>query len=227
MEKLEKESADEWYIFPIFPQFSYATSGLIAQFFSKTLDQSLVNKFFWTKSYGSHNSFVSLQQKLISDLLKKNNLQERDIFLIFAAHGIPNHFLQNGDFYESECQTSAKAILKAFPYALGKLGFYNFYFEKDNNNLLDICKNIKTFAKDRKNALLVPISSCLEFSKTTSEIEDNLCKVLKSQGINSFKTSSLGLNLDWVRSILNIIEEKNCVSNHMLTNAPAGLLNVD
>ena len=74
LKKIEASEAHEIRVLPLFPQFSYATTGSIARFLSKNLSLKTLHKLRWIKSYPSHPSFIASYQKKIHQLLVKENL---------------------------------------------------------------------------------------------------------------------------------------------------------
>jgi ferrochelatase len=52
--QVENLKVDRIRLFPLFPQFTYATTGSAARFFEKHLSKKTVAKFRWVKSYPTH-----------------------------------------------------------------------------------------------------------------------------------------------------------------------------
>ena len=91
---------DEIYVFPLFPQFTYATTGSISKWFKKYLPDDVVRKMRWIKSYAAHPSFIKTYQKSIRSFLVQNQLSDENTILLFSAHGIPQKFVDEGDVYQ-------------------------------------------------------------------------------------------------------------------------------
>ncbi len=215
-ENIEKCNADEFYIFPFFPQFSYATTGIIASYFEKTVKTNLLKKFLWIKSYCSSKPYIYTYHKLLKDFIDCNNLYEKETIFLFTAHSIPENLINDGDVYDIECLTSFQNILKNFPYIVGRIGFHPFFFENNlKPTVKDICTDIKYIAKDRKNIIFIPFSSSLEYPKSLKEIE-LLFPMIEKQELKPFLAPSINFHPNWIKSILEIIEEKNFVNNQML-----------
>ncbi len=126
-QEIRNANADEYILLPSFPQFSYAHAGQIARFFAANLKKELLHRFRWIKSFVAHPAFVEGYQKIIRESLKKNAIKEEEAILLFSCMGIDPNYLENGDLYQGECEISFKEILKAFPFALGKLSYQNPY----------------------------------------------------------------------------------------------------
>jgi protoporphyrin/coproporphyrin ferrochelatase len=218
-DSLRECRADEYYLLPSFPQFSYAFTGQIAQFFSNHLKKEIVNRFRWIKSFAAHPAFVQTYQKLIQDALKKNHIKEEECILLFSCPGIDKKYLENGDLYESECEISFKEILKAFPFALGKLSFQNYYEIRTSPlfpSTYDSCLEIETWKEKRKKILLIPMGFLVESLATLYEMDQLYLPLLKKNGMEAYRISTLSSHPEWGRNSLDLFKEKNFVNNQML-----------
>ena len=121
--QIKESASDEFIVFPLFPQFSFATTGSIARFFEESLDENVLSRMRWIKSYPTHTGYVSAMQTVIAEYLKKEGLEEKDVVLFFSAHGLPQEFVDEGDPYERECHQTFDAIRKGFPSAHSLIAF--------------------------------------------------------------------------------------------------------
>lgn len=85
------------FILPMYPQFSYSTTGSIARFFLDRLSSSVTQKMQWIKSYATHPPYIEAMKSCIQDFLRLHHLSEEKIFLFFSAHGLPQQFVEQGD----------------------------------------------------------------------------------------------------------------------------------
>jgi len=76
LKAIEQVQADEIRVLPLFPQFSYATTGSIARFLGTNLCCKTINRLRWIKSYAAHPAFVQSYQMRIAEFLKKQGLAE-------------------------------------------------------------------------------------------------------------------------------------------------------
>src|SRR3990167_10329988 len=92
---------------------------------------------------------TSLHKRKISEFLKQHLILEKDLFLIFSAHGVPVSFIEKGDIYESECIRSFQKLKECFPLAQSIL-CYQSKFGKEKwiePSTEDVCAHLST---DRK-----------------------------------------------------------------------------
>lgn len=205
---------DEIVVFPLFPQFCYATTGSVARFFSENLKNK--NQLRWVKSYPAHKAFIQSYQKRIARFLMEQNLHEKGTLLLFSAHGVPEVFVNEGDVYQKECIDSVKEVMKHFssPWQLsyqskfGKGEWLKPYTE-------DVAKNIKKWSQGKENIVFVPISFTSDHIETLYEIETYV-QMARKEGVNAWRCPALNTEDYWVDGIVEILGEKNFCGNEML-----------
>ncbi|NGX29595.1 MAG: Ferrochelatase [Candidatus Anoxychlamydiales bacterium] len=197
---IQRENADRYYVFPMYPQYNLEMNK-IANFFSLNLYDDIVEKFFWIKSYGQHPIFAKALQKTIKTVLKKNNLDEKDTFFLFLAKSPINY----SPLYYFESEITCQNTVKAFPYVEGILHFFS-------DDIHDF--KIKE-VKKRKNVIIIPITSLTDDYQTKEKLND-FKSYLEKQKNHVFITKTLNQSSYFIRSIFDIIDEKNFVSNEML-----------
>ncbi len=205
-EKIKKTPVDYWYIFPLYAQFSFSTTGSIADFFSKNLDEDILHKFLWIKSISSNMDYIKYLQKCIKKTLKEKKIEEKDTIFLFFTY--QNDLIYPMDLHVIESEISISKIIKVFPYAYGALSFYDFYFDPQNDfeKKLEKLKSI-----NRKNILCIPLNFF-----DTIKAENQLSKIIEKQNKKIYICNALNNDPLWIKSIFEIIEEKNFVTNNML-----------
>lgn len=218
LEELKTIEAEEILVFPLFPQFTYATSGSIARFFLENLPQALTNKMQWIYSYATHPSYIEAMEMRIRSYLENQNLLEEDVTLLFSAHGVPENFILTGDIYQKECIASFEAIKRHFPKASSIL-CYQSQFGKGKwlkPSTETTCKEINA-RTDRKHIVVVPLSFTSDHIETLVEIEKQYLPILVEQGKNAYRCPALNHEPYWQRAICDILRNPSSkLSNHML-----------
>ncbi|MES2121884.1 MAG: ferrochelatase, partial [Chlamydiota bacterium] len=115
------EHCDEIRVFPLFPQFSYTTTGSIARWFKDHLPKTVTNKMHWIKSYPDDPLYLKAFATVIAECLDANSFLEEETVLLFSAHGLPQRYINNGDVYERECKLTAQKLSAHFPRAVSEL----------------------------------------------------------------------------------------------------------
>ncbi len=209
LEELKVLECSQLIVFPCFPQFTYATTGSIARFFTDHLPQKVVQKMFWVKSYPSHPAFVQLMQKMIREFLEIKNLKEEETFLLFSAHGVPKVFIETGDSYQFECQSSFDAVMKGLP-SLKALLCYQSKFGRGEwirPYTSDVVSDITQYIEDRKACLFVPISFTSDHIETLFEVEDEYMPVIKEQGFPVYRLPAFNRDPAWIEAITQIMAD--------------------
>jgi len=199
IKSIKEEKKDKYYIFPFFPQTASQLS-LIAKFFSDNLESEKTDNFFWVKPYHLNGYFIRSIQKNINDIFKKNKLDQKETMFLYIAN---NDYIS--PLYLIECQTTCQKIIKAYQFVDGML----YYYPSNLQVLNDLEKNL------RKNIIIIPISTIITDIELSKNLE-NLKNFLESQKKRVFYSKPLNESEFFIRSIVDIIEEKNFISNNML-----------
>lgn len=218
IEKIEKTESAEIRVLPLFPQFTYATTGSIARFFSENLSLTTQKKLRWIKSYADHPKFIASFQKKISDFLIANDLKEEETALLFSAHGIPKKFVLEGDPYQIECELSYQAIMKGFPLALGRLCYQSKFGPGEwlRPYTIDMSENVRNWHEDRKNIVFVPLSFTSDHIETLFEVENQYLPPIREQNLKAYRCPALNLESYWIDSLKDLFNEKNLFLNESL-----------
>ena len=215
---VKQSEVDEWIVFPLFPQFSYSTTGSIARFFEKNLPKETILRMRWIKSYPGHPAFVECYQKKIKERMAKFHLKEEKTALLFSAHGLPLSFIEEGDLYQDECERSYGKILSAFPLALGKLSFQSKFGPEQwlRPYTEDVCKDFESWSKGRDSVIFIPLSFTSDHIETLFEIEQLYLPIIKEKGIKAFRCDALNHDEKWMEGIIDIIKDSERTNTKML-----------
>lgn len=218
VEAIRNLECDEIRVFPMFPQFTYATTGSVARWFQDHLSKKQLKKIRWIKSYAAHPAFVHAHQMQIRDFLQKNGLREEESYILFSAHGVPQKFVDTGDIYEEECRASFAHIIEGFPKLLGSLCFQSRFGKAEwlKPYTITVSENIKNIHQGRPHIIFLPISFTSDHIETLCEIEKEYMSVIRTEGLQVYRIPSLNLYPEWLKAIQIIMREPNLCSNQML-----------
>jgi protoporphyrin/coproporphyrin ferrochelatase len=183
----------ELTVLPLFPQFSYATTGSIAR-------KLLPFPLRWIKSYPTHPAFIRAYQNQIRKCMK----EEENTLLLFSAHGLPAKATQEGDPYQSECEASFHAVMEAFPKAKGILAYQSKFGKGEwlRPYTNEVCEKIGTF--NRKIVIVVPISFTSDHIETLFEIEKLYLPLIRAQHCEAIRCPALNLEEEWIDALVQI-----------------------
>lgn len=218
LQLVKQTDADEWIIFPLFPQFSYATTGSIARFFENHLPKETTLKMRWIKSYSGHPAFAKCYQKKIKELMTKHHLKEEKTVLLFSAHGLPQTFIEEGDLYLDECERSYRKILNAFPLAMGKLSFQSKFGPGEwlRPSTYDVCTDFENSSEERETVIFIPLSFTSDHLEILFEVERLYLPIIEEKGIKAIRCDALNQDEKWVEGIVEIIKESDRTNTKML-----------
>ena len=216
--QVSKITTDEIIVFPMFPQFSYATTGSIARWFEKQLPKDIVSRLRWVRSYSEDASFTGAYAELIKETIASKDVEEKDCCLLFSAHGIPKDFVDKGDLYKDECYKSFNGVRKHFPESHSVLAFQSLFGKGEwiRPYTTDIVQNIKEHADGRKHVFVVPIAFTSDHIETLCEIENDYLPPIRSAGLMAYRVPALNRRSGWVGSIPEIIKESTNISNNQM-----------
>ena len=221
IEKLSNLECDEICVFPMFPQFTYATTGSTALFFHKNLPRFIVEKMRWVKSYPAHPAYIQASVNVMSAFLSSTGLLEEETLFLFSAHGLPQSFIEKGDLYEYECRASFDSIMKSFPRAKGLLCYQSKFGPGEwiRPYTIDVCNAIEQYNEGRKYCVFVPISFTSDHVETLVEVEEQYMPVIAQKGLHPFRVPALNRQPEWIDAIVQILNDCSPCTTSMLIRA--------
>jgi ferrochelatase len=218
LKAIEQIQADDIRVLPLFPQFSYATTGSVARFLGTNLCCKTINRLRWIKSYAAHPAFIQSYQLRITQFLKEKELTEEETILLFSAHGLPQSFICTGDLYEAECELSYRHVLKGFPKALGRLCFQSKFGPGEwlRPYTDEACEAILDWNCGRKQIVIVPLSFTSDHIETLFEIEQLYLPILRKKNLIAHRCPALNLEPYWIDHLAQIAKDESWTSTQML-----------
>jgi ferrochelatase len=215
---LEEAKANYIQVLPLFPQFSYATTGSIARFLAQNLCCKTQNRLRWIKSYAAHPAFIESYQRRLKDFLEQKQLSAKDTVLLFSAHGVPRSFICTGDIYQAECELSFQHIMKAFPHFTSRLSYQSKFGKGEwiRPYTDETCENISSWSQGKTNAVIVPLTFTSDHIETLFEIEQLYLPILQKNGLKAYRCPALNLESYWIDALAQITEEPHWSSTQML-----------
>lgn len=210
--------SDEILVFPLFPQFSYATTGSIARFFEKNLEGGVTRKLRWIKSYAEHPAYIKAMQCCIRDFLNEKQLREEEVVLLFSAHGLPKTFVDTGDIYQKECVASFLAIAEAFSHATVNLSYQSKFGRGEwiRPYTDEVCEDVLSWNQGKKHVVFIPLSFTSDHIETLFEIEELYLPIIRKEGLNAYRCPALNRRRDWLEAIPQILNTSPLSANHEL-----------
>lgn len=214
--EVENHRGDKLLVVPLFPQFSFATTGSIARFFETNLCGRTLEKLEWIPSFEAQESFISAYVKNIRNKIKEHNLLEQDVCLFYSFHGVPRKFICFNDPYEKHCKASFEAIKAYFPSSDHIMAFQSKFGKGEwlRPYTIDLVEgDLKWLHK--KHVLFVPLSFTSDHIETLFEVEYEYKKVLEEKGISAFRVEAISQDFSWVKELIesnpSLVSTSMCV----------------
>ncbi len=215
---LEALDVDEFLVFPMFPQFSYSTSGSIAKWFDHKLPKKTKTKIFWLKSYPSASAYIDLYCNRIDHFLKEKKLNQGSLILLFSAHGLPARFVIDGDPYQRECERSFEAISSFFPEAQSLLCYQSKFGPGEwlKPYTSDMCLRIDEWAQHKKHVVFIPLAFTSDHIETLHEVETEYMPMVRNKGFEAYRLPAFNHGEDWIDAIEKLLQNPEVLNNQML-----------
>jgi protoporphyrin/coproporphyrin ferrochelatase len=216
---LIEQTSQDLTVLPLFPQFSYTTTGSIAAFFSQHLSSQRLRSLRWIKSYPTDPAFLYAHEHIMRAFLAQHRLEEEKSFFLFSAHGIPQSFVEEGDPYPYECQQTAHALLHQFPRASGLLSYQSQFGPEEWTRpyTKEVCQEIRHWCPDRSTIIIIPLSFTSDHLETLFEIEQLYLPLIIQQGLTALRCPALNLHPTWITALVQLLKRGCLCTNKMLT----------
>jgi protoporphyrin/coproporphyrin ferrochelatase len=212
-------------IFPLFAQFSCATTGSIATWFAKHLPSHSVKRMQWIRSYPAHKRYIAAFESRIRHFLEENQVEEARCILLFSAHGLPEEFIRTGDVYQKECELTFERLSSHFPKALSRL-CYQSQFGKQKwigPSTPDLCSTIDEWGVNCDTAVIVPLSFTSDHIETLFEVEKLYIPLIVAKGLRALRCPALNRDAEWISALAQLLCEEPTVSNQSLLRRGSSL----
>lgn len=227
IEFLLDQAVERIIIFPLFPQYSSATTGSVHQKVMEVLNKKkTIPSVSFISSYADHPALI----KAFSDIAKKYPLNKYDQFL-FSFHGLPERQILNSHpshcylkkvdccslkksknlyCYRAQCFATMQGIIHYLGLPLSKCS-YSFQSRLGKEPWLqpytqDVIQELPKTGK--KNVLVFCPSFVCDCLETISEIEKEYFKeFIQSGGETLQLVEGLNTHPSWIQAIANIVSE--------------------
>lgn len=228
LEKIRLAGVEQLLIFPLFPQYSSATTGSIIEECMDIVQQwTIIPEMTFISSFYGHPLFIEAWRQLSAPLL-----QQQPDHVLFSFHGLPESHILEGDVthkhclksdscclsenpiqgcYRAQCFKTAEKITEALSLDPSKCSI-SFQSRLGKAKWLEpyTIQYVKELAeKGVKNLLVFCPSFVADCLETTYEIQAEVKEeFLKSGGKSLVLVPSLNASQAWIEAVAGIIKEK-------------------
>jgi len=110
LENLKQKDITQLIIFPLYPQYSAATTASTFDEVAKALRTwRYIPRLSFISDYHDNENYIDALVNSIASFWRQRGRGEK---LLFSFHGLPKNSIQKGDPYYSQCQKTASLIIK-------------------------------------------------------------------------------------------------------------------
>ena len=211
-------AAEQVDVLPLFPQFSYSTTGSCARWLERHLAPALRSKLTWVQGYPDHTGFIEAYHQQIQRVLSTIPHTPEKTVLLFSAHGLPQRYVDEGDPYQKQCQRSVAAVAALYPGYTYELAFQSRYGPEEwlKPYTVDLAAELRTRYPQHDLVLVVPIAFTSDHLETLVEIEQQVLPLLQERGFRAQRVPSLQNCPEWPSMLVRILEESERSSTRSL-----------
>ncbi|MDR2400670.1 MAG: ferrochelatase [Deferribacteraceae bacterium] len=197
------------YLFPLYPQYCSATTGIAfkrfysaaAEFLSKEHSRRIVQ----INGYHNFPSFIETAADRIKYAARILEKPLSELHILFSAHGIPEKLVKKGDPYPqqiAECVHLIAEKVKPAGASVGfqsRVGFARWLKPSSHEAIAALA------AKGVKDAIIYPISFINDHIETLYDIDVDLISYADKLGVNAVRAPSFNSSDDFAEAAAEIM----------------------
>lgn len=202
---LRKTPLDELVLLPLYPQYSFATTG-------SSLKEW--NRFYRgdglplrvVKDFHNHPLYIDAVTEEIERSLGGFASGE-GIHLVFSAHGLPMSLIEKGDPYREQISETVRLVCERGGWPNPHVLCYQSRIGRQKWLEPSLTNTIRALAaRGVRRALVIPISFVTEHIETLYEIDIEARELAESLGIREFRMmASLGDSPTFIRALADLV----------------------
>jgi protoporphyrin/coproporphyrin ferrochelatase len=181
---LESAPFDELVLLPLYPQYSFATTGSSLKewnrLYKPTTPVKVIDHFF------DHPDYIAGIVARINGILQQLRHRE-DVHLVFSAHGLPMSLIEKGDPYQGHIESTVKLVRELGAWPNPHVLCYQSRVGPQKWLQPSLTSTIERMAGEGiKRMLVVPLSFLTEHIETLYEINIEARNLAESLGVTDF-----------------------------------------
>lgn len=195
---IEMAGLDSLDVIPLYPQYSIATTGSsfyeCKMMFKETGLKDRIN-INYIVSWEDNHYFTDLIKNRIVEQIA-NFPKDETIKVLFSAHGLPKKYIEKGDPYQKQIETSYKKILEKIPAEFKSRIDPQITYQSRVGPVKWLEPNTEDVLEELgkagiKNVLIVPISFVGDHIETLHELGIEYKEVAQEHGIENYHVTRL------------------------------------
>lgn len=224
LRRIEAAGFDELVVLPLYPQFSWPTTGtalnLVYDFLKKEGEHPDVTTH---TSWHDDHGYINAQTSLIQESASSAGLSPENTYLLFSTHGMPVSYIKRGDPYAEHVKRSVGLVTKrlgwpsdrtsmAYQSRFGPVKWLLPYTDKVLEELADA---------GEKNILVCPISFTTDCLETIEEIGIRYRRIVEDRGGKLHLCACLNTYKPFISALKHIVLSGPRPMTDHVSTAPA------
>ncbi len=198
LDEIEKDGIKKVILLPLYPQYSKATTASSLKEWEKQLSlRGNSSNLEWSliESYYDYPPFIDAFIERINQGLEKFPTEkQKDVHILFSAHGTPMKLVREGDPYSGHIKKTIEAIVKQGKFSQNYSLCYQSKVGPQKWLTPSTPETIeKLAAQNVKNMLAVPVAFASDHLETLFEVGIEFRHLAKEKGVEQFEVTT-GLN---------------------------------
>ena len=214
IEALEAGDFDELVLLPLYPQFSYTTTGSSFNEWTRQLAARSLEGRWKTHTITSYHRFPTyleaIRQRIDEGLQQFSEADRSQVHILFSAHGTPVSFRDAGDPYSQQIEETVAAVMALrghdLPHWLSyqsRVGPVKWILP----NAEAVLKVLRGYGV--RHLLVVPIAFVSDHIETSHEIDIEFREVAEDIGIEHFYlTQGLNDHPAFINALAELVESR-------------------
>ncbi|HZU22199.1 MAG TPA: ferrochelatase, partial [Terriglobales bacterium] len=199
IDRLEAAGCDEYVLLPLYPQYSFTTTGSSLNEWTRALAQRglgrqcyTINDFYKNDLYLA--AAVERVDEALTRMAEAGAWPQDDVELVFSAHSVPLSVIERGDPYQQQIEETVALVLQRGGWPLRHRLCYQSKVGASKWLQPSLRSTVRKLgAAGIKRVCVVPISFVSDHVETLGEINHEARELAASVGIEQFEMAA-GLN---------------------------------
>lgn len=203
---IESKDYEKIFLLPLYPQYSFSTTKSSFNEWNRNYKGDKNKLVFIENFYKNEKYIEAINERIDESLQKFNNIDTKDIYFLFSAHGVPISYIKKGDPYQKQIEETVQLVMQkrnfSNSYSLAyqsKVGPMKWLEPSTEHEI------IRLIQAGKKNLLVIPIAFVSDHIETLYELDIEYRSVAEEAGVLNYVVMK-GLN-DSQLFVQSLVEE--------------------
>ncbi len=207
IKKIESKNYDKIFLLPLYPQYSFSTTKSSFNEWNRNYNGDRYKLVYIENFYSIEKYIQAINERIDESLGKFKDVDKRDVYFLFSAHGVPVSYIKKGDPYQKQIEETVQLVMQkrnfSNSYSLAyqsKVGPMKWLEPSTEHEIVRLIKDGK------KNLLVIPIAFVSDHIETLYELDIQYRKIAAEAGVQNYVVMK-GLNDSqlFVQSLAEVI----------------------